>query len=158
MPNPGAAEKRYEQQLGEQQQALQEAIDQLERERARKLDGLEEPTGPDQQKRQQQSEQLADALNRSEAQTRAQMIDALLLQAGWDINDPDQVAREVPVVRADAPSGQGRADYVLWGDNGEPLAVIEAKKTSRSEQESREQARLYADGLEQMGRQRPVIF
>ncbi|PLX01428.1 MAG: restriction endonuclease, partial [Marinilabiliales bacterium] len=56
------------------------------------------------------------------------------------------------------PSGIGYADYVLWGDNGLPLAVIEAKKTSRDIGEGKHQAELYANCLEKMTGRRPVIF
>jgi type I restriction enzyme R subunit len=55
-------------------------------------------------------------------------------------------------------SGIGYADYVLWDDNANPLAVIEAKKTAVDSELGRQQAKLYADGLERMHGQRPVIF
>ena len=55
-------------------------------------------------------------------------------------------------------SGIGYIDYVLWDDNGKPLAVVEAKKTSVSEQQGKKQAELYAAGLEKTHGQRPVIF
>lgn len=47
---------------------------------------------------------------------------------------------------------------MLWDDNGLPLAVVKAKKTAASAQRGQEQARLYADGLEKMHGQRPIIF
>jgi len=56
------------------------------------------------------------------------------------------------------PSGKGYADYVLWGNDGLPLAVIEAKQALHSATKGRHQAKLYADCLEQMTGQRPVIF
>lgn len=102
-------------------------MDKLEQERTRNLDKLEPPAKPDQQKRQQQSQQVADSLQWNEAKTRALLIDAMLLQAGWDVSNPAQVGLEVDVDFPDNVSGKGRADYVLWGDNGQPLAVIEAK-------------------------------
>ena len=55
-------------------------------------------------------------------------------------------------------SGLGDADYVLWGDDGKPLAVVEAKKTTVDPAAGRQQAKLYADCLEAMHGQRPVIF
>lgn len=149
----------YEKELQKQQDELQRVMEQLEHERTRNLDALAPPAKPDQQKRQQQSQQVADSLQWSEAKTRALLIDAMLLQAGWDIDNPAQVGKEVEVDFPDNPSGKGRADYVLWGDNGQPLAVIEAKKSgNHSLQAGREQARLYADAFERMGYQRPVIF
>ncbi len=149
----------YEKELSQKQEALQQVIAELEHQRTRNLEKLEPPARPDQQQRQRQSQQVADSLQWSEAKTRALMIDAMLLQAGWDVSNPAQVGLEVEVDFPDNPSGKGYADYVLWGDNGQPLAVIEAKKSGNvSLQAGREQARLYADGFERMGLQRPVIF
>ncbi len=54
--------------------------------------------------------------------------------------------------------GIGYADYVLWGDDGKPLAVVEAKRTKRSPSAGRQQAKLHADCLEEQFGQRPVIF
>ncbi|MFT4536986.1 MAG: type I site-specific restriction endonuclease [Saprospiraceae bacterium] len=56
------------------------------------------------------------------------------------------------------PKGNGFVDYVLWGDNGLPLALIEAKRTSKDVEAGRNQAFLYANCLEEMHGQRPVIF
>ena len=55
-------------------------------------------------------------------------------------------------------SGIGFADYVLYGDNGKPLAVVEAKRTSVDEKKGEQQAKLYADCLEKQYGQRPIIF
>ena len=55
-------------------------------------------------------------------------------------------------------SGVGYADYVLWGDDGKPLGVVEAKKTTVNPAAGRQQAKLYADCLEAMHGQRPIIF
>ena len=149
----------YEKELQKQQDELQRVMDELERERTKNIEKLEPPAKPDQQKRQQQSQQLADSLQWNEAKTRAMLIDAMLLQAGWDIGDSEQVGQEVEVVFPNNPSGKGYVDYVLWGDNGQPLAIIEAKRSGNTSlQAGREQARLYADALENMGHQRPVIF
>ncbi len=53
---------------------------------------------------------------------------------------------------------KGYADYVLYGDNGKPLAVVEAKKTSKDPKIGREQAKLYANCLEKQYDVRPIIF
>ena len=149
----------YEKELQKQQEELERVMEQLERQRTRNIDKLEPPAKPDQQKRQQQSQQVADSLQWNEAKTRALLIDAMLLQAGWDIQNPDQVSQEFEVIFPNNPSGKGYVDYVLWGDNGHPLAIIEAKKSGNANlQAGREQARLYADAFELMGYQRPVIF
>lgn len=96
----------------------------------------------------------------SEARTRARFIDADLREAGWD---PDgEGVREYPVVGMPTSSGgsggKGFADYVLWGADGLPLAVIEAKRTSKDPGIGQQQVKLYADCLEQMAGRRPVIF
>lgn len=149
----------YEKELQKQQEELQRVMERLDQERIRNLEKLDPPAKPDQQKRQQQSQQVADSLQWSEAKTRELLIDAMLLQAGWDVSNPAQVGHEVEVDFPGNVSGKGRADYVLWGDNGQPLAVVEAKKSGNvSLQAGREQARMYADGFERMGMQRPVIF
>lgn len=149
----------YKQELNQTEEALQRVIAELERERTRNVENLEPPAKPDQQKRQRESQQVADSLQWDEAKTRALMIDVMLLQAGWDVGNPAQVGQEVEVDFPNNPSGKGFADYVLWGDNGQPLAVVEAKKSGTvSLQAGREQARLYADSFERMGLQRPVIF
>ncbi len=149
----------YEKELQKQQDELQRVMDALERERTKNIDRLEPPAKPDQQKRKQQSQQVADSLQWNEANTRTLLIDAMLLQAGWDIKNPEQVGQEFEVLYPDNKSGKGYVDYVLWSDNGQPLAVIEAKKSGQTNlQAGREQARLYADSFEYMGYQRPVIF
>lgn len=56
------------------------------------------------------------------------------------------------------PSGKGRIDYVLWGDNGNPLALVETKRTKKTAEIGQQQAKLYADCLEQKFGQRPLIF
>ena len=52
----------------------------------------------------------------------------------------------------------GYADYVLFGKNGLPLAVVEAKRTRVDPKVGQNQAKLYADCLEQEYHQRPVIY
>jgi type I restriction enzyme R subunit len=103
-------------------------------------------------------EEAAATLHFDEERTRTELIEALLMAAGWDPNDPNQVGKEVPVKEQPTDSGEGFADYVLWGDNGKPLAVIEAKRTSKDPQVGRTQAEYYAEGLRSQYGQRPVIF
>ena len=96
----------------------------------------------------------------SEAQTRKLYIDLALKESGWDnLRDERELEYEVTGMPVSTnPSGIGYADYVLWGDNGLPLAVIEAKKTMVDAHKGRHQAELYANCLEQMHGQRPIIF
>jgi type I restriction enzyme R subunit len=105
----------------------------------------------------QAAEQEPDTLDYSEAETRSAIIDVNLREAGWNPNAPN--VREYPVSgMPDTPSGQGAADYVLWGQDGRPLAVVEAKKTTLRAEAGRQQAKLYADRLEAQTGQRPIIF
>ncbi len=92
----------------------------------------------------------------SESQTREYLIDLLLRESGWDL--AEERDREFEVQGMPNNQGVGYADYVLWGADGKPMAVIEAKRTGRSPAEGQQQARLYADCLEQMFAQRPVVF
>ncbi len=95
----------------------------------------------------------------SEAETRRIYIDQALQEAGWD--PAAAQVREYPVhgmPKSVNASGTGKADYVLWGDDGRPLAVVEAKRTSADVDRGKYQARAYADALEQMHGRRPVIF
>ncbi|HEX5359677.1 MAG TPA: DEAD/DEAH box helicase family protein [Fluviicoccus sp.] len=92
----------------------------------------------------------------SEAETRKAYIDLLLAEAGWDINPVTNT--EVMVKGMPNAENTGYADYVFWGDDGKPLMVVEAKRTTKSPTVGQQQAKLYADCLEQMYGQRPVIF
>lgn len=92
----------------------------------------------------------------SEFETRAYKIDALLAEAGWTLTDERD--REFEVSGMPNSSGTGYVDYVLWGDDGSPLALVEAKRTMLSPKEGQQQAKLYADCLERQFGQRPVIF
>jgi type I restriction enzyme R subunit len=103
-------------------------------------------------------QQLAKEWNFDEAQTRKHLIDLQLREAGWDVHDSDQVGLEVLVKEQPTDSGDGFVDYVLWGDNGAPLAIIEAKRFSINPSNGRKQAQLYADWLEKKYERRPIIY
>jgi len=92
----------------------------------------------------------------TEAETRRDLIDLYLREAGWALTDSRD--QEWPVTGIPSPSGTGKVDYVLWGDDGKPLAVVEAKRTTKSAKEGRLQAELYADALERDFGQRPLIY
>lgn len=92
----------------------------------------------------------------SEAETRKRYIDIELKLAGWEIGN--DCITEVPVEGMPNASGTGFVDYVLYGNNGKPLAVVEAKKTSVDTREGSHQAKLYADCLQNQYGQRPLIF
>jgi type I restriction enzyme R subunit len=94
----------------------------------------------------------------SEAETRRQLIDSRLALAGWDVADPSQVVQELDIyVGGDSPgsvrerraayAGHRFADYALLL-GGKPVAVVEAKKTSRDAEIGQEQARQYAHQIQ----------
>jgi type I restriction enzyme R subunit len=91
----------------------------------------------------------------SEAETRDCFIDLLLKEAGWEL---DEKNFEIEVSGMPNNQGKGYVDYVLWGDDEKPLALIEAKRTRRDAKVGRQQAKLYADCLEAQYGPRPVIF
>ncbi len=96
----------------------------------------------------------------SEIETRKILINLLLKEAGWisfeEGKDIEYQVHGMPI--STNPSGVGYVDYVLWDDNGKPLAVVEAKKTLHDATKGRHQATLYADCLEKKFGQRPVIY
>ena len=91
-------------------------------------------------------------MTQSEAQTRAELIDKQLELSGWNVNDPTQVTKELDI-HTDLPAGiaeprtryEGHlfSDYALLGKDGKPLAVLEAKKSSKDAALGREQAKQY---------------
>ena len=98
----------------------------------------------------------ADPHDYREAETRDLFIDLLLREAGFDPKAPDTA--EVRVTGMPNAPGEGFVDYVLRGDDGRPLALVEAKRTRKDPRAGQQQAKLYADCLEKQYGQRPVIF
>lgn len=92
----------------------------------------------------------------SEYETRKKYIDVELKLSGWSFGS--DIGEEIEVSGMPSNTGVGFVDYVLYGDNGKPLAVIEAKRASKKSDEGQQQAKLYADCLEKQYGQRPVIF
>lgn len=127
----------------------------------------------------QASTSQPDTHDYTEAQTRDIFIDLLLKEAGWVLastslsqresplinsslsevegNTPN-ASREYPVKGMPNTQGQGFVDYVLWGDDGKPLGIVEAKRTRNDPRIGQQQAKLYADCLEAQFGQRPIIF
>ncbi|NYI71996.1 type I restriction enzyme R subunit [Naumannella cuiyingiana] len=97
-----------------------------------------------------------DTRDYDEAAARDLFIDLLLNEAGWELTDERD--REYEVTGMPNADGRGFVDYVLWGADGLPLAVVEAKRTSKSPEVGQQQAKLYADCLEKQFDRRPVIF
>lgn len=98
----------------------------------------------------------------NEAQTRKELIDHQLKLAGWNINDFTQVVSEYSVIsKANEPSsdyGPTFSDYVLLGKDGKPLAVVEAKRTSKDAALGKEQAKQYCLGIEKETGVLPFCF
>ena len=92
----------------------------------------------------------------TEAETRSKLIDIDLQDAGWIIDQ--NCTTEVPVTGMPNSTGTGYVDYVLWGKDSLPLAVVEAKKASVDTMVGSQQAKLYADCLQNQYGRRPLIF
>ncbi len=143
---------------------LQEANKKLDAERERLLSVLAEKENLDEELKKLRAEVAAikatneatpDTHNYSEAETRDLFIDLLLKEAGWNITDEN---REYEVVGMPNSKEKGYVDYVLWGDDGKPLALIEAKCTRHDSRKGQQQAKLYAGCLEKEFGRRPIIF
>ncbi len=104
----------------------------------------------------QQQTYVPKPLDISEYKTRKIYIDAMLSDAGW--TEGKDWINEYELPGMPNKSEVGFADYVLFGDDGKPLAVIEAKRTCVDVSKGRQQAKLYADLLEKRFGRRPVIF
>jgi len=107
-------------------------------------------------------------MTRTEAQTRAELIDSQLAQSGWNVKDPTQVIEEFDILTS-LPLGVAEprtpygghqfSDYVLLGKDRKPLAVVEAKKSSRDAAIGREQAKQYCYNIQkQLGGELPFCF
>ena len=107
-------------------------------------------------KQAQAATQKVDDRDYSEGETRDRFIDVLLAEAGWTLSEERD--REFKITGMPTQDGVGYVDYVLWGADGLPLAIVEAKRTTKSPQLGQQQAKLYADCLEAMTGRRPVIF
>lgn len=104
------------------------------------------------------------SLDFTEAETRKTYIDIALNDAGWKVCETEGAIKagmacvEIKLQGMPNAEGVGYADYVLFDDDGKPIAVIEAKKTSKDEIVGSQQAKLYADCIEKIYGVRPVIF
>ena len=100
----------------------------------------------------------------SEATTRKLYIDLYLREAGWDVLEQENVAvaekAGVEIRVEGMPNGQGIGfcDYVLYGRDGRPLAIVEAKKTSVSPEVGRHQVDLYGECMKKIYGYKPVLY
>ncbi len=107
-------------------------------------------------RQEQQQTYVPKPLDLSEYKTRKLYIDSMLMDAGW--TEGKDWVNEVELPGMPNKSETGFADYVLYDDMHRPLAIIEAKRTCVDVSKGRQQAKLYADLLEQKYKRRPVIF
>ena len=112
------------------------------------------------EKDQHKKERTFQSEDLSEFATRKRFIDVDLREMGWKFTGVDaDVQVEYEVGGMAGKAGQkGYADYVLFGKDGLPLAVVEAKRASRDPNNGWKQAVLYADCLERKFGRRPMIF
>lgn len=113
----------------------------------------------------------------SEAETRKIYIDLYLSEAGWDVLEPNsktvlpsgkevysgtvypgKACCEIPVEGMPNSSGIGFCDYVLYGNDGKPLAIVEAKKTSVEALVGQEQVKLYGNCMKEKYGYIPVLY
>ncbi len=109
----------------------------------------------------------------SEWQTRMGLVDVLLDRAGWPVKDRTKVVEEVDTKQSDfrarryktsnetlrTPGEHAYADYLLLDGNGEPVAVIEVKKTTKDPIVGQKQAEDYADDIKaQTGKDLFIFF
>ncbi|SDJ58016.1 type I restriction enzyme, R subunit [Ferrimonas sediminum] len=161
--------KALQQKLAENETRLKQALKELEVAEEAQLEAQRKAAKLQQQVDQAGLARLKDntdtfktTFDLNEEETRRRLIDAELRSEGWDVatdeTNNEQVSKEYEVDGQPTTTGKGYCDYVLWDDNGQPLAVIEAKRARRNAREGQQQAKLYADALEQRYGQRPVIF
>lgn len=112
------------------------------------------------EKEKHQQERVFEAEDMSEFETRKRYIDVDLKEMGWRFDGADADAQEEFEVEgmAGVVGQKGYVDYLLFGRDGKPLVVVEAKRTSRDPNDGRRQAELYADCLERQFGRRPMIF
>lgn len=96
---------------------------------------------------------------RNEYETRKYFIDVSLREAGWDLSGSRDKEFKVQFMPSSTNTSEiGYVDYVLWDDDGLPLAVVEAKKTMENASKGENQAQLYADCIEKMYGRRPLMY
>lgn len=143
------------------EQSAQPTPPAVDEDAARKLDALiKENAALKEQLTQRREEQhqtyVPKPLEISEYKTRKLYIDAMLQDAGWV--EGKNWLNEVKLPGMPNKSETGYADYVLYGDDGKALAIVEAKRSCVDPAVGRQQAKLYADIIEKQQDRRPVIF
>ena len=158
LPRPAATRRQTAEQLRTLEDGLRERDEKLATLLANKgaLDEELKRLRAEVAKAKKEAAAQPDTHDYSETETRDYFIDLLLKEAGWPLDQDHD--REFEVSGMPNATGQGFVDYVLWGDDGKPLGLIEAKRTRRDARVGQRQAELYADCLERQFGQRPIIF
>lgn len=143
------------------EQSAQPTPPAVDEDAARKLDALIKENAAlkeqlTQRREQQHQSYVPKPLEISEYKTRKLYIDAMLQDAGWV--EGKNWLNEVKLPGMPNKSETGYADYVLYGDDGKALAIVEAKRSCVDPAVGRQQAKLYADIIEKQQGRRPVIF
>lgn len=143
------------------EQSAQPTPPAVDEDAARKLDALIKENAALKEKLTQRREEqhqtyVPKPLEISEYKTRKLYIDAMLQDAGWV--EGKNWLNEVKLHGMPNKSETGYADYVLYGDDGKALAIVEAKRSCVDPAVGRQQAKLYADIIEKQQGRRPVIF
>lgn len=143
------------------EQSAQPTPPAVDEDAARKLDALIKENAALKEKLTQRREEqhqsyVPKPLEISEYKTRRLYIDAMLQDAGWV--EGKNWLNEVKLPGMPNKSETGYADYVLYGDDGKALAIVEAKRSCVDPAVGRQQAKLYADIIEKQQGRRPVIF
>lgn len=143
------------------EQSAQPTPPAVDEDAARKLDALIKENAAlkeqlTQRREQQHQTYVPKPLEISEYKTRKLYIDAMLQDAGWV--EGKNWLNEVKLPGMPNKSETGYADYVLYGDDGKALAIVEAKRSCVDPAVGRQQAKLYADIIEKQQGRRPVIF
>lgn len=168
-PTPKADSQLTEKQLAENKARLKQVLAELEATQQTQLqiqqENIKLKKALDKAKQQTikaKNQSITSGFNFNESETRARIIDCDLRDAHWNVSfdntSTESVGKEIKVKDQPTSSTNGYVDYVLWDDDGKPLAVIEAKRTRESVEKGRQQAKIYADALEREYSQRPVIF
>lgn len=136
---------------------LQKALDDQTKEREQMAEEVKKLRDSlEAMRKQNQEKRTYTANEKTEAETRKSIIDLDIKAMGW-VFGKDCIV-EVPVVGMPNPSGTGSVDYVLYGDNNKPIAVVEAKRTTVDAEVGKQQAYEYARCLKEMTGQMPFIF
>lgn len=136
---------------------LQKALDDQTKEREQMAEEMKQLRDSLEEMRKQNQEKRSYTANeKTEAETRRSIIDLDIKSMGWVFGK--DCFEEVPVVGMPNPSGTGSVDYVLYGENNKPIAVVEAKRTTVDAEVGKQQAYECARCLNEMTGQMPFIF